>query len=827
MLNYLKRRFSSTELINEIRSGVGYSGQQGQSSQIQQGQRQTQEYKYLPEEVRRQTVEQMFTQGTAEGGQGRGTRMPFPSAPSSPTKQVPAMGTGVGGVGGSFMNTMTGQLNKAKHLFSTETLNSIISDVKVPGVGSGSKSKILLVIDHPLTDWAKYFYKRKVGNDWDVRVEQAQLNDISITAYPNQGCVVTVQDGRSTHSQVRTFKPDFVLIRQGLGAATQHYENLITGLMFGAVPCMNSVEAVYNMRNKAWLQPDFQMPVNVRLGGDSARECEVRVEDTTLFQSLMSLANNTQRYATTEPCIQSVCEIFIQKIGPFSKAFKRKPISNPSLVSSGSTVLEKIPVTPKFNQWIAEVSQIFGGLDMCAIKALQDANGDYFIQDVYGSDFILLGDGQEEDRTRIAELLLQKMEYVHKMASGTERKTSQSQVSQEPPRPVQAASKNSEISAIPSTTLDRTRPQPVQQTSYSMHDLQQPQQSALPMQNQLTSQQPKPQPSLTLKDQQKPQKPPTSKSSGSAVLQGFEEPQWGSFGRQNISGSSMEFQKTRPPLQTQQKMQSSLESSSQASRNESNVRDSLDWSTTTSTINASMDFSGQPSSTRMSFGGENEDKFDKSSISGKMTSSTAGASRSVTERKVSDQWSPGAGYASGRPVRESSLEGTGGVRGRPQKEAAPQPPRQPSLANNLENRSVDTFRESSDSSISMPSTNIFDPSMNVLQSQKQSKPSSTTSSFHSQTQGKDIRGTFDSPSMDFGQSSLTKIQHNDPWSVPPAQGTMSQAAQSSSAFNSSMSSMPTASGSRPTAQQSSGNPDDGDDTMKNLRKTFAGIFGDI
>ncbi|VUZ55788.1 unnamed protein product [Hymenolepis diminuta] len=452
MLNYLKRRFSSTELINEIQSGMRFGGQQEQqTAQSQLAQRPPQDYKYLPEEARKQTVEEMCMQGAAEG-QGRGPRIPFPSAPSSPTKQASASGSGYGGAGsGGFMNTVTGQLTKAKHLFSTETLNSIISDVKVPGVVGGSKCKILLVIDHPLTDWAKYLHKRKIDNEWDIRVEQAQLNDISITAYPDQGCAVTVQDGRSARSQARTFKPDFVLIRQGLGAATQHYENLITGLMFGAVPCMNSVEAVYNMRNKAWLfsnllkiqkrvganefplimrsyqaksqalQPDFQMPVTVRLGGDSARECEVRVEDAALFQSLMSLANNTQRYATTEPCIQSICEVFIQKIGPFTKAFIRKPISNPSLGSSGSTVLEKIPVTPKFNQWITEISQLFGGLDMCAVKALQDANGDYYIQDVYGSDFLLLGDGQEEDRARIAELLIQKLEYVHKMSTGNSR----------------------------------------------------------------------------------------------------------------------------------------------------------------------------------------------------------------------------------------------------------------------------------------------------------------------------------------------------------------------------------------------------------------------
>lgn len=75
--------------------------------------------------------------------------------------------------------------------------------------------------------------------------------------------------------------------------------------------------------------------------------------------------------------------------------------------------------------------------------------------------------------------------------------------------------------------------------------------------------------------------------------------------------------------------------------------------------------------------------------------------------------------------------------------------------------------------------------------------------------------------MDFGQPSM-KSQHNDPWSVPPAQTPMSQTSQIPS-----MSSMSTASRARPTAQQSSGNPDDGDDTMKNLRKTFAGIFGDL
>lgn len=149
MLNYLKRRFSSTELINELKSGVGYGAQQSHQPAVPNP-KPTQDYKYLPEEVRRQTVEEMYMQVAAESEQARGARTAFPSAPSSPTKQSPM---GISGAGGGFMNTVTGQLTKAKHLFSTETLNSIIGDVKASGIVSGLKTKILLVIDHPLTDW--------------------------------------------------------------------------------------------------------------------------------------------------------------------------------------------------------------------------------------------------------------------------------------------------------------------------------------------------------------------------------------------------------------------------------------------------------------------------------------------------------------------------------------------------------------------------------------------------------------------------------------------------------------------------------------------------
>ncbi|BHF58230.1 Asparaginyl-tRNA synthetase, cytoplasmic (Asparagine--tRNA ligase) (AsnRS) [Sparganum proliferum] len=445
MLSYLKRRFSSTDLQDDSPEtrpggggGGGYAGAKPSQSSLGAvgGTQAIRDYQYLPpNEVRgggRMSEDGYRSNHTAQTTTGRSGGVSFPSAPSSPTR------SGSSGLG--FVGTITGQLSKTRQLFSTETLNSIISDSKLQP--TRGKYKILLVIDHPATDWAKYLYKRRICSDWDVQVEQAQFSDICISAFAEQGCTVTVQDNKGGRPSPKSFKPDFVLIRQGLGATPQHYENILTGLVFGGVPCINSAEAVYNMKNKAWLfghllmlrkklgpaefplvtrsfqtkcqpiTPDFPLPVTVRIGGDMTRECEVRAENVTLFQSLMNLANTTQRYATTEPCLNTVCDIYIQKIGNFFKAFVRKPMVNSSLSSPGSTILEKIPLTSKFAMWINEVASLFGGLDMCSIKVVQDTNGEYFIQDVFGSEFTLLGDGQEEDRMRIAELVLQKMEEL-------------------------------------------------------------------------------------------------------------------------------------------------------------------------------------------------------------------------------------------------------------------------------------------------------------------------------------------------------------------------------------------------------------------------------
>ena len=53
---------------------------------------------------------------------------------------------------------------------------------------------------------------------------------------------------------------------------------------------------------------------------------------------------------------------------------------------------------------------MFGGLDLCSLEAIVDAAGREFIIEVNDCAMGLLGEGQDEDRRLIAEIVINKME---------------------------------------------------------------------------------------------------------------------------------------------------------------------------------------------------------------------------------------------------------------------------------------------------------------------------------------------------------------------------------------------------------------------------------
>lgn len=56
------------------------------------------------------------------------------------------------------------------------------------------------------------------------------------------------------HYQTRSFRPDFVLVRQHAFSMAQNedFRNLIIGLQYAGIPSVNSLDSIYNLSDKPW-----------------------------------------------------------------------------------------------------------------------------------------------------------------------------------------------------------------------------------------------------------------------------------------------------------------------------------------------------------------------------------------------------------------------------------------------------------------------------------------------------------------------------------------------------------------------------------------------
>jgi Synapsin, N-terminal domain len=95
---------------------------------------------------------------------------------------------------------------------------------------------------------SKYFRGKRLHGDYDIRVEQAEFKELSLTACADTGAMVSMAVFRNGTKVVRSFRPDFVLIRQNLKDAGEDYKNLLLGFKFGGVPSINNINAIYNFQ---------------------------------------------------------------------------------------------------------------------------------------------------------------------------------------------------------------------------------------------------------------------------------------------------------------------------------------------------------------------------------------------------------------------------------------------------------------------------------------------------------------------------------------------------------------------------------------------------
>jgi len=403
-------------------------------------------------------VRQRRNTGTSDGGTSPARDSPGASVSPSPMKDPGSKKAQLMAKVSIFSQAVSQKVDQAKDKADA---------LKYQGTLNRKRCFTLLIIANPNVDWQKWFRGRKIHTDWDIRVEQCQFSDLAITANTEEGSSVGLVSNKNGQRSVNSLKPDFLLIRQDPRDAGEDFKSALLGFQYGQVPSINSLESVYNFQDKPWVyahllgiqkklgkenfplmeQSFFQnhkdivwtggYPCVFKIGHAHGGLGKVKVENDAGFEDMKGVVAVSNQYCTIEKFVEAYCDLHVFKIGEHYKALMRKSLSGNWKTNVGDVEIKEVTVQERYKKWIDEASAMFGGLRLCSLEAIVDNSGQEYIIEINDCAMGLMGDGQDEDRKLIAEIVIKEMEEKCK-------------IPEEKPTPA------------PSETANESRPQSVQ-----------------------------------------------------------------------------------------------------------------------------------------------------------------------------------------------------------------------------------------------------------------------------------------------------------------------------------------------------------------------------